>query len=133
MGLEEREDDDQDFIISEQRHRETTGILKDIAKKLSEDNKGDDKAVAAIEKLIKQIQSLISAEKQEKFEKQPINVDIDTTKFVTSVEQLGNTILTGLNELKEIVSTPSPPKKWEFTVKRNGFSQFIESITAIQK
>ena len=133
MGIDE-EIDDQEFIISEQRHRETTGILKDIAKKLSEDNKGDDRTVAAIEKLIRQVQDLVKAEKaQEKFEKQPVKVDLDTTNFVTSVEQLGNTILTGLNELKEIVSTPQPHKKWEFTVKRNGYSSFIESITAIQK
>jgi hypothetical protein len=42
-------------------------------------------------------------------------------------------IIIGINELKELLLPLSSPKTWEFEVKRNSFSQYIESVKATQK
>jgi len=129
---EELEIDD-DFLIEEQRHREMVSVLTKVLGELSKDNKGDEKTLKAINDLGGKIEKFTSAIiSKEKGEKEEVKVELNPKELVSLVD-LSKAMVTSINELKDLMIAQSAPKVWEFEVKRNSFSQFLEYIKATQK
>lgn len=132
MPHEELEIDD-DFLIEEQRHREMVSVLTKVLGELSKDNKGDEKTLKAINDLGGKIEKFASAIiSKEKGEKEEVKVAL-IPKEIVSLLDISKDMATSLNELKAIIESQSAPKVWEFEIKRNSFSQFIENVKATQK
>jgi len=132
MGIEI--DDDESFLIAEDRHRELVGVLNKVLSELSKDSKSDDKEVNAINKLSGKIEQFATAIlTQEKSEKEVVNVNVDQKLIVSSLAAMSKEIITGLEDLKSLMQSQVAPKVWEFEIKRNSFSQFIDSVKATQK
>ena len=129
---EELEIDD-DFIIEEHRHREMVSVLNKVLGELSKDNKGDEKTLKAITDLGGKIEKFASAIKsKESEEKEAVKVELNPKELVSLVD-MSKAMVTSLNELKSLIESQSAPKVWEFEIKRNSFSQFIENVKATQK
>jgi hypothetical protein len=73
------------------------------------------------------VETVSEAEKHEA----KVDVEVNQEQVVQSIGEMGKCILEGLKDLKESVSKPSQPKKWEFTVQR-GYGGTIEKIIASQ-
>jgi hypothetical protein len=124
---------DDDFILEEQRHREMVGVLNKVLIEISKDTKGDEKAVKAITELGVKIEKFATAIKsKENEEKEVVKVDFNPKELVSLVD-MSKAMVTSINELKSLIESQSAPKVWEFEVKRNSFSQFIETVKATQK
>jgi hypothetical protein len=131
MAVEEIDDD---FLVGEQRHREMVAAFNRLADAMPKGEKSNDKAVQAIEDLGRKIEKFASIIiSQEKSEKGDVKVELNPKEFVSSVTQMSNEIIRQLEDLKAIMQPMVAPKVWEFQIKRNQFSQFIESVKAIQK
>jgi hypothetical protein len=125
---------DEGFLFAETQHREILAALNRVVSSLPKEQKGDDKAVQAIEDLGRKIEKFASIIiSQEKTEKGDVKVELNPKEFVSSVTQMSNEIIRQLEDLKAIMQPMVAPKVWEFQIKRNQFSQFIESVKAIQK
>jgi len=135
MPLELDNEDNFEALLADKRHNELKGALGEIATSLNKDKNKE--VVAAIAQQTHAINRFIELAKKEekqesKEEKQELKVEVNQKEVVSSVSEMGVTILKGLEALQAILEKPEEKKEWEFKVNR-GHGNLIESITAIQK
>lgn len=130
MSMTEIEDDDFYELLAEKRHKEVTGALKSIALSLSKD--ANTEVMSAIERQTKVVERFLeNISKVENKEKGDVRLEVNQAQVVSSIKEMGQSILQGLNDLKESLNKNSQPKKWEFKVIR-GQGGVIDKITASQ-
>lgn len=125
------EDKEFDALLADRRYNELKDTLGEIATSL---NKKDNKDVVdAVNSLTKVAEGFTEALKNlPQPEKPEVKVEVNQQDVVSSVSDMGSTILQGLEAVKTILEKPEEKKEWEFKVKRD-FNNLITSITAIQK
>lgn len=142
MGLE---NDDIEFeqLLQNKRHLELVSQLKKIVESISNkqptellniDNsmvvEAINKQSRAIEDFVKVILNIYSnSEKKE----QPISVNQE--KVVSSVNEMSNSILNSLNDIKVSLKKEDKKEKdtWVFEFKRNDYLHYIEKVVATKK
>jgi hypothetical protein len=123
----QNEDKEFELILADKRHKEMLSTLKGVVYAL--DKKDNSDIVLAIEKQQEIIgNALIELKNKEKSPDIVINQD----NLVISIRELADSLLNSLNEIKVLVNKEEP-KEWQFKIKRNNFSDLIESVSVIKK
>lgn len=127
MGLE---NDDKEFeqLLADKRHKEMLSQLKGVVVAL--ERKDNSEIVGAIEKQQEKLGDFLIQLKKE--EKEP-NIVLNQDKLVSSIENMANSITKSLEEIKSLVVKEDKPCEWEFKVKRNSFSDLIETVSVTKK
>lgn len=129
MGLE-LDDDDKSFelILADKRHKELVLSLNGVASALG--NNSNSEIVLAIEKQQEKLSALVlNLKKEEK----PTELIFNNENLVSSIDIMTNSIIKSLDEIKKMVVKEEKPCEWEFKVKRNGYSDLIETVSVTKK
>ena len=127
--------DNEDIVfesaLAERRHKELKNSLNGVISAIN--SKSDNSIKEAIDKQTIAINGFVNAlNNLPKPEKSEVKVETNQDKVVKSVSDMCNSILIGLNDLKEAVSAPQEKKEFEFKVTRGRYSDLIETVTAKQ-
>ena len=115
-------DDEFEQLLAQRRHNEVIAALQDLAVAVTSDSKSD-KVINAINSMSESVKAMMSKDTV---------VNVDQDKVVLSVKNMGEQVLKGLNDLKELESEPEEKKVFiaEVTRDRGGY---IDSIKFTQK
>ena len=127
MGTE-KGDKEFEQLLADKRHKEMLSQLKGVVVAL--ERKDNSEIVGAIEKQQEKLGDFLIQLKKE--EKEP-NIVLNQDKLVSSIENMANSITKSLEEIKSLVVKEDKPCEWEFKVKRNSFSDLIETVSVTKK
>jgi hypothetical protein len=125
MEIDDIIEDDDSFeaLLADKRHKELLAGFTKIAAAISDDNKGDDKVVSALSQLSRNIEQFILKQKEPK-----VSVETNQDKVVDSVDDMGQKILQGLQDLMAKVSEK---RNYDFHITRDR-AGYLELISAKQ-
>jgi len=130
MPIDEQEHEEFEALLAEKRHKELSGTLKNIALSLSQNK--DKEIVAAIEKQTLLVEKFVETVSEAEKHEAKVDVEVNQEQVVQSIGEMGKSLLDGLREIKENLTTDKGNKSWEFNVIR-GYGGTIDKIIATQK
>lgn len=119
-------DENYEELLAEQRHKELLAAFTKLGASIM-DKSGNKEVVDAVHKLGKSIEQFVVKSKTEPV----VNVETNQDAVVSSVGDMGEKILKGLNDLKSMLDKPEVKKKWECNVTRDRHG-YIDKLTLIQ-
>ncbi len=131
MGI--GQDKEFELLLADKRHGELLSAIRQISSSFKIEYPKSNENVAALNVLVDKIETLIKSMASAKSKPDSVQASFDDRNIVDSVGLLGKEIMLGLSEIKAILAESRKPDVWEFEVKRNKYSNFVESITAIKK
>lgn len=112
------DDNMEDFLVEEKRHRELISTIKEIIKDIPK----TDIDLSPLKSIQKYIEKISVNEKPE-----------GNKILVESIQKLNDNFIQKLNELKESIKELNKPKEYEFTIKRDNIQGFIEKVVVKNK
>ena len=125
MGIKDKDRDEDDFLIEEERHREILSAFRSLAEKIPQ-GKIDlavlDGIKASIDKLSEEMKKSPKGE----------GSSFNQAAFEESLDRFSKNIMSGINqsleELKAVVVMYNRPREFEHTIHRNEFSNLPEKV-----
>jgi len=115
----EIDDNLEEFLIGEKRHREVVNAIKSIMQNIPE-TKID---LSALEELKDSITAILSKNTE----------PTSDIKLVESINDLSFKIEENINSLKELIIEQNKPKEYSFDIERSRASNFIKKVNVIVK
>jgi hypothetical protein len=109
----------EEFVIQEKRHREVIRAIKSIMEDMPE-TKID---LSALDNLKDSITAVLSKNTE----------PVSDLKLVQSIQDLGLKIEENINSLKELIIEQNKPKEYSFDIERSKANNFIKKVNVIVK
>jgi hypothetical protein len=124
--IDDIRDDEFELLLSEKRHKELMGAFSELGAKILSSG-ADEKLLNALSKLTTRIEQFILEQKAP-----VVNVDSNHKEVVDSVENMQQSILNGLKELRVLFAQSTEKKTWDVKVNRDRFG-YIDKLVFTQK
>jgi hypothetical protein len=134
--------DDFEYKLQSKRntkqHDELMGVIRELVKNLQQTSEADSKISAAIDKNSSAVNGFLNKLNELKPTALPtpnVTVHSDNKEIINALKEFCAELKTGFGEIKNAIQLAKVEQQneWEFSVKRNRYTDFIETITAKSK